>query len=75
MKTVTVVEGDTLWEIAKAHLGDPVRWNEIFQINQPMILEDHRRRGLQEILGRVYIEYMPQNWIFPGMVLQLPEGV
>ena len=25
---------DTLWDIAERHLGDPFRWQEIFQLNQ-----------------------------------------
>ena len=29
-----VVRGDTLWDIAKAKLGDPTRWHEIYALNQ-----------------------------------------
>lgn len=29
----TVQRRDTLWGIAKAHLGDPLRWREVFDLN------------------------------------------
>ncbi|MCY4457876.1 MAG: 5'-nucleotidase C-terminal domain-containing protein [Acidimicrobiaceae bacterium] len=32
--TITVVRGDTLWNLAKVHLGSPLRWREIFELNQ-----------------------------------------
>jgi hypothetical protein len=32
--TYQVQRRDTLWDIAERHLGDPFRWQEIFQINQ-----------------------------------------
>lgn len=31
--TYTVVSGDTLWDIAAAHLGDATRWGEIASLN------------------------------------------
>ncbi len=33
MKEYRVKEGDTLWEIAEEQLGDPLRWQEILQLN------------------------------------------
>lgn len=30
----TVVEGDSLWDIARTHLGDPVRWPRIYALNK-----------------------------------------
>lgn len=32
-KTHTVIKGDTLWKIAKKHLGNGNRWREIAQLN------------------------------------------
>lgn len=35
--TYTVVEGDTLWDIAESHLGDATRWPEIYALNAAVI--------------------------------------
>jgi hypothetical protein len=32
--TVTVAEGDTLWDLADKHLGDPTRWPELYEANK-----------------------------------------
>ncbi len=32
-----VVQGDTLWKIAKDHYGDGARYREIFEANKPML--------------------------------------
>lgn len=33
----TIVKGDSLWKIAKAQLGDPYRWPELYQVNKAVI--------------------------------------
>lgn len=33
----TVEKGDTLWAIAKTHLGDGAKYPEIFEANKPML--------------------------------------
>lgn len=38
--TYTVVTGDTLWDISAAHLGDPNRWPEIYDLNKVVIGDD-----------------------------------
>lgn len=36
-----VVPGDTLWDIAAAYLGNPLRWPEIFTLNAAQIKNPH----------------------------------
>jgi LysM domain len=50
---------DTLWDIAETHLGDPFRWNEIFQINE----------GCPQSDGGCLTD---ADLILPGWRLQLP---
>ncbi len=50
---------DTLWDIAERHLGDPLRWPEIFELNKGRLQPDGR-------------ELKQAHWIFPGWVLLLP---
>jgi hypothetical protein len=49
----------TLWRIAEEHLGDPLRWREIWALNQGRELPDGRR--LED-----------PDWIYPGCVLRMP---
>lgn len=37
-KVYVVVKGDTLWNIAKKHLGKGERWTEIYQLNRDKII-------------------------------------
>ena len=36
-KTYTVQKGDCLWTIAEMHLGDGMRWKEIYELNKGII--------------------------------------
>ncbi len=39
----TVVQDDTLWDIAHAHLGDPLKWPRIYGLNKNRLQADGRR--------------------------------
>ncbi len=36
-----VIKGDTLWDIAEDHLGDPQRWHQIYKLNKDQIENPH----------------------------------
>ncbi|MGH2466120.1 MAG: LysM peptidoglycan-binding domain-containing protein, partial [Candidatus Limnocylindrales bacterium] len=57
--TYVVQRGDTLWGIAQRQLGDPLRWSEIYQLN-----EDRPQPG-----GATLTD---PHWIDPGWTLVLP---
>ena len=57
--TVNVRPGDTLWHLAQSHLGNPLRWPEIYALNQDDTETDGRR-------------FQDPNLIYPGWSLQLP---
>jgi DNA-binding SARP family transcriptional activator len=57
--TYVVVRHDTLWTIAQTQLGDPLRWREIFALNEGRLQPD----------GRALTD---PSWIYPGWVLELP---
>ena len=40
-KTHTVKRGDTLWDIAKAYLGDSFLWPEVYRLNTSVIEDPH----------------------------------
>ncbi|MZG16608.1 LysM peptidoglycan-binding domain-containing protein [Streptomyces sp. SID5914] len=39
----TVVEGDTLWDIAAAHIGDALKWPRIYKLNKDRVQFDGGR--------------------------------
>jgi DNA-binding SARP family transcriptional activator len=57
-----VAEGDSLWDIAEHHLGDPRRWKEIYELNRHRVQPD----------GDVLID---PEVIQPGWILNLPGDV
>ena len=59
--TVTVVRGDTLWGLARTHLGSGLRWQEIFDLNM----------GRAQADGRSLTN---PNLILIGWVLELPSS-
>jgi DNA-binding SARP family transcriptional activator len=58
-ESCVVQRGDTLWDIAGQHLGNPNRWPEIYDLNQ----------GQPQPDGTSLID---PNLIYPGWTLQLP---
>jgi len=50
---------DSLWSIAERHLGDPLRWREIAELNRGHLQRDGRR--LED-----------PHWIYPGWRLLMP---
>ena len=60
-KRVVVQRHNTLWSLAQRHLGDPLRWHEIFELNKNRPLPDPPG-------GR----FTHPDRIFPGQVLLMP---
>lgn len=58
--TYRVKPHDTLWEIAKTHLGDPMRYREIVKLNE----------GRQMADGATFTS---DGWIRPGWVIRMPS--
>jgi DNA-binding SARP family transcriptional activator len=58
-RTYVVQRGDTLWGIAERELGDPLRWSEIYQLNE----------GRPQPGG---VTLTDPHWIDPGWTLLLP---
>jgi DNA-binding SARP family transcriptional activator/LysM repeat protein len=60
-RTYVVQRGDTLWGIAERQLGDPLRWSEIYQLNE----------GRPQPDGRALTD---PHWIDPGWTLVMPAS-
>lgn len=58
---IEVVPGDTLWDLAEEHLGDPFRWDEVFAANEGVLQADHQR-------------LVDPDLILPGWELVVPDG-
>jgi DNA-binding SARP family transcriptional activator len=59
LSVYVVQRGDTLWGIAQRELGDPLRWSEIYQLNE----------GRPQPDGTTLTD---PHWIDPGWTLVLP---
>lgn len=61
MQVYVVQPRDTLWGIAETQLSDPMRWSEIFALNE----------GRSEPNGQTLTD---PHWIYPGWTLLLPDA-
>ena len=59
--TYVVQPGDNLWDLAAAHLGSPLRWYELYSLNQ-----DRTEPGGEALVN--------PNLIYPGWTLEFPAG-
>lgn len=57
----TVVEGDTLWDIARMHLGDALKWPRIYALNKDRVQGDGARLTDPDLIR-------------PGWQLTIPIG-
>jgi len=77
-KTHTVKRGDTLWDIAKAYLGDAFLWPEVYRLNTSIIEDPHwffpgARLKLPEDHVKVVAVAAPDsNAALPGVTAGLP---
>ncbi len=65
-KTITVEAGDTLWDLAAKHLGNPYAWSDLYRANYDVILQAQRARGFTRPKG--------PDLIYAGTVLAMPQG-
>lgn len=59
--TITVANGDSAWSLAEIHLGDGMRWRELWEANRSVVQPDGRRWSDPQIIR-------------PGWRLELPAG-
>ena len=55
----TVVPGDTLWDIARDRLGDPLRWPVVYRLNRDRIQPDGLRLRDPELIRPGWILHLP----------------
>ena len=65
-KTYTVVAGDTLWGISKKFYGAGTKYSVIYEANVDLIESTAKAHGKKSSNNG--------HWIWPGEVLNIPEG-
>lgn len=84
-KQHTVIDGDTLWDLADKYYSDPFKWHRIYEANSQMINDPHWIYplniivipGLMEEINPLEIkpEPKPEQVIVPEVVEKPPETV
>ncbi len=57
---ITVVRGDTLWGLARTHLGSGFRWPEIFALNEGIVQADGRALTNPDLILIGWVLEIPQ---------------
>ncbi|WP_329562052.1 LysM peptidoglycan-binding domain-containing protein [Kitasatospora sp. NBC_01266] len=57
--TCEVLPGDTLWDLAERHLGNPLRWKEIYQLNSGRAQGDGSRLADPDTIRPGWIFLLP----------------
>jgi two-component SAPR family response regulator len=56
---VTVADGDTLFGLARTHLGDSARWREIFELNRDRLQSDGGRLASPSLIRTGWVLTLP----------------
>ncbi|QRX91159.1 LysM peptidoglycan-binding domain-containing protein [Streptomyces noursei] len=72
----TVMEGDTLWDIAYAHLGDALRWPRIYALNKDRVQSDGVRLRDPDLLKPGWQLTIPVSDRHPASsaTIPVPDG-
>lgn len=64
---------DNLWDIAETHLGDPLRWHEIWDLNHSRVMSDGDRFEHPEVIRPGWVLDMPADAVdLPGATAPAP---
>lgn len=75
LPTYRVVRYDTLWGLAEAHLGDPLRWPELFSINRDRPQADGRSLSDPDLICPGWTLHFPADAVgFSPVPLPAPAA-
>jgi hypothetical protein len=66
---------DCLWDIAERTLGDPRRYNEIFELNRDRVQADGQRLVDKDLIRPGWVLVMPQDASGPGVTVHETPAV